>query len=87
MIENNYQIGTIENLKIKNQKSKIKIKEVIIKHAKLVYDRKGDHGIIEFRKHLAMYLKGLSNAKELRVDAVIVESISDVKKIIDRIND
>ena len=54
----------------------------ILKHAKLAYGSKGEHGIIEFRKHLLAYLKGLNNAKKFRVEAVKVKSLKDVEEII-----
>jgi tRNA-dihydrouridine synthase B len=71
--------------KIKDQKSKIKIKETILRHAKLAYERKGDHGIIEFRKHLLAYLRGQSKASELRKLAVRIESADDVREIIQKL--
>ena len=58
------------------------IKELILKHAKLSYQTKGDHGIIEFRKHLLAYTKGLPNAKKLRTEAVEIESVRDVERIV-----
>ena len=48
---------------------------------KLAYQTKGDHGIIEFRKHLLVYLSGFPNAKELRLKAVNVTSLADVENI------
>ncbi len=63
------------------------LKKVIIKHAELVYERKGDHGIIEFRKHLAVYLRGLDNAKVLRKEAVKIETVEDVENILKQINE
>jgi nifR3 family TIM-barrel protein len=61
------------------------LKELILKHAKLVFDNKDEHGIVEFRKHLLEYLKGFSNAKALRLEAVKVENIDDIKAIICKI--
>lgn len=62
-----------------------KLKAIILHHAKLAYERKGDHGIIEFRKHLLAYLKGFDRAKELRREAVSIESIDDVNSIIQKL--
>lgn len=59
-----------------------KLKKVILGHAKLVYETKGDHGIIEFRKHLLAYLKGFPDAKKLRLAAVKIETLEDVENII-----
>ena len=71
-----------EECKIK--KSKIKIKEdidkVIIKHARLVERLKGEEGMIEFRKHLCWYVRGLPGAKELRQEFVKVNNLADINK-------
>jgi len=61
------------------------LKAVVLRHAKLVYERKSDHGIIEFRKHLLAYLKEFAGAKELRGKAVLIESFSDVESIVKQI--
>jgi len=71
-----------------NNESRIKnngLKGIILKHSKMAYDTKGEHGIIEFRKHLLAYLRGFSNAKELRVKAVKIETVEDVRKIANQI--
>jgi nifR3 family TIM-barrel protein len=70
--------------KIKNQKSKIKIKELVIRHAELAFETKGERGIIEMRKHLLAYTKGLPNAKELRRELVEVKSVKEIEEIINR---
>ncbi len=70
--------------KIKDQRSKIKIKEIILKHAKLAYETKGERGIIEMRKHLLAYTKGMNNAKELRRELVAVNKVSEIEEIVDR---
>ena len=57
----------------------------ILRHAELCYEKKGDHGIIEFRKHLLAYTKGLPNAKELRRQAVKIETIEDAKAVLENI--
>ena len=56
------------------------IKKIILKHANYSYNALGDHGIIEMRKHLLWYVKGLKNAKSLRKELVKVETINDIKK-------
>ena len=62
------------------------LQATILRHAELSYKTKGDHGIIEFRKHLLAYTKGLSNARKLRREAVGVETIKDVKNIIGKMD-
>ena len=67
---------------LKSQISNLKMEELILRHAELAFKAKGDHGIIEFRKHLLAYTKGLPNAKELRREAVKIETLEDVEKIV-----
>ena len=70
---------------LKNEKHKEKtwaeIKKIALQHAKLNYKSKGNHEIIEMRKHLIFYSKGQKQAKEMRKDLVRSESIEDIKKI------
>ncbi len=71
-----------ENVKstTKNFKDLEFIKQVIIKHAKLV-ERSGGN-FQEFRKHLCWYVAGLPNAKKLREQFIKVNSLGDVRKIL-----
>ncbi len=57
--------------------------KTIIRHAELVQKYYGDHGLITFRTHLASYLKGHPNAKRLRRQAVQIETIDDIKQILE----
>lgn len=60
------------------------LKELILRHARLAQKTKGERGIIEMRKHLLAYTKGLPNAKELRRELVEVEAIGEIKRIINK---
>ena len=60
-----------------------KIKKIALEHARLLYETKGQKGFLEIRKHLAWYVKGLTNASELRQKLVRVESLEEIKKILD----
>jgi tRNA-dihydrouridine synthase B len=60
-------------------------KKLIIEHTKLMFQTKGNHGMMEIRKHLAWYIKGIHNASHLRAELVRVETIEEVKKILDSI--
>jgi tRNA-dihydrouridine synthase B len=51
-------------------------------HAKLMEKLKGKQGILEMRKHLCWYVKGLPNAAELRKEFVKVETLADIKKLL-----
>jgi tRNA-dihydrouridine synthase B len=59
------------------------IKKTALKHAKLAEAMKGKWGIVETRKHLAYYVKGLPNVTELRNKLVRVENIKEIRKILD----
>jgi tRNA-dihydrouridine synthase B len=71
--------------KLKNKKEEHALNDLILKHATLAFQTKGDHGIVEFRKHLLAYLRGFSKAKELRVEAVKVKELDEITKIATRL--
>ncbi len=58
------------------------IKKVALEHAKLLYETKGDHGIVELRKFLLWYFRGFPNASEWRQKLVQVVSIDELKMIL-----
>jgi len=59
-------------------------KKIISKHAKLIQKYYGEKGFIVFRPQLATYLKGLPNSAELRSQAVRINSLKDVKNILEK---
>ena len=72
-------------LRITNYQLRIKnadVFEVAIKHAELASKLKGQTGIIEIRKHLCWYVNGMKNAGALRRELVKIESLADIKKIL-----
>ncbi len=55
----------------------------IISHCELAVSTKGERrGMLEMRKHLASYVKGIDGAKELRSKLVRVESVDEVREIL-----
>ncbi len=61
------------------------IKEVFkiaLEQAKLMEKFKGQRGILEMRKHLCWYVRGFENASELRKEFVKVETLKDIREII-----
>jgi len=62
--------------------SKTEIKKFILEHAQLALEQKGEHGLIELRKHLSWYVKGWPGAKKLRDKLVRTSSLEEIKKII-----
>lgn len=60
-------------------------KAIILDHAKLALESKGEHGIIELRKHLMWYVKGIPGASELRQQLAHIHSIDDVNRALEAI--
>jgi tRNA-dihydrouridine synthase B len=60
----------------------IKIKKIMVEHAKLIYKDKGNLGMFEIRKHLCWYIKGFSGAAELRKKLVLAKSVKEIKNIL-----
>lgn len=54
----------------------------ILEHTYSMLELKGGQGIIEMRKHLCWYIKGLPGAAELRKRAVKVECLDDVNRLL-----
>lgn len=57
-------------------------KKVMLEHAKLALTSKGSHGLLDLRKHLAWYVKGLPGAASIRAKLVRVNSINDVEAVL-----
>jgi len=74
---------------VKSQKSKVKSDEivrVVLRHAQLHIEHYGDgHGLKTFRKHLLFYFKGFPGVKGLRQELVKVETMADLKKILNNL--
>ncbi len=70
------------SLKVSASPSWALLRKTALKHAALAYKFKGDYGIIEMRKHLAWYVRGLPNASELRQKLVRVETVEEIKEIL-----
>jgi|GEM_PF-522358 len=65
----------------------IKINRVLAYiHSVLAYQSKGNHGIIEMRKHLAWYFKDFPGAKNWRKKLVTVKNIDDIENILVKIS-
>lgn len=60
-------------------------KQIILRHAKLMFEHKGNHGMMELRKHLGWYIKGIPNASHARGELVRVETYEQVEKIVNRL--
>jgi len=62
-----------------------KIKKTVLQQAQYAYKNKGDHGLVELRKHLCWYFRGFSGAAKMRSRLVRVESIKELKQILKNI--
>lgn len=60
----------------------IKIKKIMIEHAKLIWQDKKELGMFEIRKHLVWYIKGFPGAAELRKKLVRAESVGEIREIL-----
>jgi len=56
--------------------------ETCLKHLKLNFEYKGDHGIIEFRKHYSGYLKGYYDASATRQKIMKCKEYKEIEDIL-----
>ncbi len=62
------------------------ISDMIIRHAKMLCDYKGEYtGIREMRKHVAWYTHGLPHSAKLRQDCNLVESMDELESLVQKI--
>lgn len=67
-------------------KSCEEVKNMILKHLNLLVINKGEYTAIrEMRKHIAWYVKGFSNATEIRRKVNQIEELKDLEKAIEQI--
>jgi nifR3 family TIM-barrel protein len=62
------------------------VKKVALEHADLARKLKGPAGLIEMRKHLSWYVKGLPGAAGLRGQLVRAESMGDIRRVLKKID-
>ncbi|TDT50320.1 tRNA dihydrouridine synthase DusB [Fonticella tunisiensis] len=56
--------------------------DVALKHLDLAFKFKGNKGVIEMRKHMAWYLKGIKNAANIRDTINKLNDINEIKNIL-----
>jgi nifR3 family TIM-barrel protein len=60
------------------------IRDMIIRHAKLEIEAKGEYiGIREMRKHIAWYTQGIPHSSDLRRQTNFIETYEDMLKVLD----
>ncbi|MBZ4664436.1 MAG: dusB [Caloramator sp.] len=57
--------------------------ELAIRHLEMMYKFKGQRGVIEMRKHIAWYLKGLKNATVIRDMVNRIEAKEEIIKLLE----
>lgn len=60
-------------------------KKIILKHSALALNAKGQYGLIELRKHLAWYAKGIKGAAQLRAKLVQVKTLDDITRALESV--
>ncbi|HJA68203.1 tRNA dihydrouridine synthase DusB [Lachnoclostridium sp. An169] len=72
-----------ETGKVPPRPSKDEVREMMLRHARLQLEYKGDYlGIREMRKHVAWYTKGIPNAARLREKINSVESYGELENLL-----
>lgn len=56
-------------------------RETAMRHVRLALAEKGDHAIIELRKHLAFYLRGMPDAAKLRTRINTCKTLEELEQI------
>lgn len=56
-------------------------RETALRHARMATAEKGEHAMIELRKHLAFYLRGAKDAAKLRTRINSVKTLEELEKI------
>ena len=80
-----FQDGLFEFIDTKYPQIPEKIKETMLRHARLQIEFKGDFiGIREMRKHVAWYTKGMKGSAKLRDAINQVESYEELVELLDK---
>lgn len=64
---------------------KYNLKDFILNHAEYLFKSKPNKAHLDFRKHLLWYLKDVANFDGIKSDIVKIESIKDIKEILNKI--
>ncbi len=63
--------------------SREELMSAVLRHARLLFENKGPHGLLEFRKHFACYIAGFPGAAKWRRQAVTVTTLGEVQALVD----
>ena len=59
--------------------------EMLRQHARTKFAQKGQRGLVEMRKFIPAYIKGLPGASELRASTNTISSLEDIEYVIEQI--
>lgn len=72
-----------QNGRIPERPSMKEVREMMLRHARMQMEKKGDHmGILEMRKHVAWYTTGFPNAAKLRNEINKTESYEQLEALL-----
>jgi len=54
--------------------------DILLEHARLMFEHRGPHGLIEFRKHCAGYIRGLPDARAARPELMQVTTLDELRE-------
>ena len=76
----------METNKEESKPSLSEVKEMILRHARLLIEHKGEYtGIREMRKHTAWYTAGYPHSSKLRAKVNEVESLAELEDLIQKL--
>ena len=58
------------------------VARIVLRHAQLLVQHAGKHGVAEMRKHFAWYLRGFSVGSELRTQFSTVASLAEIEDLL-----
>lgn len=61
-------------------------RQIALEHAQLAFEQKGSHGLVELRKQLLWYVKGLPNATDYRNALVSLSGLKEIEEALMNIN-
>lgn len=61
-------------------------RQIALEHARLAFEAKGAHGLVELRKQLLWYVKGLPNATDYRNALVSLSGLKEIEEALMNIN-
>ena len=57
-------------------------RRVMLRHAAMMVERRGPHGLVMFRKHAAAYLRGLPGARRMREQIMKISTLEELEDLL-----